>query len=999
MATKKIRQRISYVIESPKASAGHKLGVNGLAVDAENSILYSGGRDGVVCAWDLNLDLKRPPSSSAVDSSNKPPPAKTTFRSQTRAHMAWVNDIVLAQNNTALVSGSSDLTVKVWRPRSEEKAAPQTIGEHADYVKCLATPPADMGAPWVASGGLDRRIYLWDLNGNGKILSIDTSGEEKPEKGSVYALSAGRSLIANGGPESIVRLWDPKSGKKITKFVGHTGNIRAILVNDAGDHILTGSSDQTIKLWSVTAGRCMYTFTMHNESVWSLFSQSPDLGVFYSSDRSGLVVKTDVRGSLDHMDDGLSLAVAKETDSVNKVVACQDHIWTATASSSINRWTNVPTGTDIQLPEVYRRHYRASSSASRSTAQSPRSPTEGKPSTSKEISPKSILRISNTAFYPPKLVVNESSGVLNLDTDVEPIYQLPEETIEGQFGLVKCKLMSDRRRALTVDTAGEVVLWDLIQCKPIQSFGKRYLEDVEPTVNTVEAVAPWCSIDTSSGSITVTLDPFNCFDAEVYADELGLENAADFREDQRINLGKWVLRYLFAGVIDEEIRRDSAYRKTLNEAVEKRVAAAKGNPAMAISLPERGSLQSPSLLTPRASGSGYLSPTPGLSIGHATPHPVGTDAGTTPVPGAQLSRASGDNDDYFTSAISPVDGGALKPTATALSTQPGESAADSKSSEPDTEKDKEKEKEKEKEKDKDKDKGENGKGSTTPFGKKFRMGMSFGSKKTSRSASTNTDRPVVTEEKTVEESEDSLNPPEKEVEDNFLGVVQRIRNEYEKHMAVTPDVPVESGISPSPPIDTPVLNLPRGTKVIVKEETSGESSNVYIGTIESVGRDTDIIEQKTSMWLGDLLLLGQTPFKDPVKVSFVLLPYQDELPPLPSTDNNNRLNANRMLRVRKILAYVAERLDLDYENPETVRPGTLKPEEYLELYCNEQVLPNMMTLATLRAHVWKGGTDVVLHYRANGRKQLRLRAQANGSEVGVESGAAQSEGGDEGSAA
>lgn len=72
-----------------------------------------------------------------------------------------------------------------------------------------------------------------------------------------------------------------------------------------------------------------------------------------------------------------------------------------------------------------------------------------------------------------------------------------------------------------------------MQCKPIQSFGKRHLEDVAPEVNTVEAVAPWCTIDTSAGSITVTLDPFNCFDAEVYADELDLANAADFREDQR----------------------------------------------------------------------------------------------------------------------------------------------------------------------------------------------------------------------------------------------------------------------------------------------------------------------------------------------------------------------------------------------------------------------------------------------------------------------------------
>lgn len=29
-----------------------------------------------------------------------------------------------------------------------------------------------------------------------------------------------------------------------------------------------------------------------------------------------------------------------------------------------------------------------------------------------------------------------------------------------------------------------------------------------------------------------------------------------------------------------------------------------------------------------------------------------------------------------------------------------------------------------------------------------------------------------------------------------------------------------------------------------------------------------------------------------------------------------------------------------------------------------------MSLATLRAHVWKGGNDIVLHYKANGRKKI-----------------------------
>lgn len=56
-------------------------------------------------------------------------------------------------------------------------------------------------------------------------------------------------------------------------------------------------------------------------------------------------------------------------------------------------------------------------------------------------------------------------------------------------------------------------------------------------VNTREAVAPWCSVDLSSGNLTVVLEPYNCFDAEVYADELDLEDVPGFRDDQR---SKWL---------------------------------------------------------------------------------------------------------------------------------------------------------------------------------------------------------------------------------------------------------------------------------------------------------------------------------------------------------------------------------------------------------------------------------------------------------------------------
>ena len=294
----------------------------------------------------------------------------------------------------------------------------------------------------------------------------------------------------------------------------------------------------------------------------------------------------------------------------------------------------------------------------------------------------------------------------------------------------------------------------------IQRFGKRHLEDVEPEVNTREAVAPWCSIDTSSGNLTVVLEPFNCFDAEMYADELKLEEPIEFREDQRrmfnqskfstmahvriVNLGRWILRYLFARLIDEEIKRDGAYRHKLNESAEKRLTATRAEIPGPLSIPaingqSESAMGSP-VITPRGTGPNLLA-TPGLGIGIATPFthlPGVPEKGGTP-PSAvekrssQTSRQSGE--DYFSNGISSADAPYKAVTTPAAAEPP---AVETPKSPVET-----------KDKDKDKDK-DTTKSPSTPFGKKFRMGMPFGSKKTGRSASSNTEKPVVVEEKPEE---------------------------------------------------------------------------------------------------------------------------------------------------------------------------------------------------------------------------------------------------------
>ncbi|PHH65440.1 hypothetical protein CDD81_2544 [Ophiocordyceps australis] len=938
---RKARQKISYVLENANSSTGgHRLGVNGLAFDPTRDILYSGGRDGIVCAWDVSL--------GPAKSHSQPQSPSTRLRARNQAHMHWINDIVLAQNYTALVSASSDLAVKLWRPHSEEdNTRAQPIGAHDDYVKCVASPPADINASWVASGGLDRKICLWDLNGGGKSLEIDVRGEEISQKGSVYALAVGRSLVACGGPTKTVRLYDTRSGSRVSKLVGHLDNIRSILIDDADDTILSSSADKTVKMWSVRGGRCMYTFTMHDESVWSLHSNDPRLGIFYSSDRSGLVVKTDVRGSLDDMDNGLSLALASEHTGVPKVLAARGQFWTATDRSSINRWADVDMDADLKLPEPFRRRKAASGGSRQSPARTNTGSAEPL-----EVASASILRISNTANYPSHNTPISDSRTANEATsrrcsdalarqpepETQPIRETPNETIEGQFGLLKYNMLNDRRRVLTLDTAGEVLLWDLVTCKPVQKFGKQNLEDVQKVVNTREAVAPWCSIDLSAGNLMVELDPFNCFDAEVYADELKLDEPIEFKDDQRISLGRWVLRYLFGNLVEEEIKRDNAYRSKLNAEIEKRLGATQTG-ASSSSEAYRPSDDADETSTLRAAGSQTPGVTTSLSIGVAAASPAA----------AAVFEASavGEKDDEVT-----ADATSKAPVTPATDTSEPKSSIDNGG-------------------DKAREKGDSGKSSGTPFGKKFRI--PFASKKQGRSPSQPTqDKPVVVEDKA--EGSESSSSHEKEVDDSLYGVIQKIHNQYEKQLAEAPDKRIETLITASPASETPPLMLPRGTLVIIKEERLGGSANVYQGTVGDVGRDADMIEHKAPMWLGNLLLQNMIPPKDQVKVSFILNP-MDSLPPLSGSEGCNRLNANRMLRVKKILDYVANRIE---EPTEEEQPNAMSAEEYLELYCNDQLLDPAMSLATIRAHVWKGGNDVVMYYKANGRKTIKPVCQPFG---------------------
>lgn len=149
-----------------------------------------------------------------------------------------------------VVSASSDGQIRYWNPYGTGYTESSLLGTHSDYVRCLAYPREQN---WIASGSFDRTIKLWNITRSGDpIITLNPPDANSP-KASVYALATdpfGR-CIASGSPERVVRMWDPRSGKRTAKLVGHTDNIRAIVISDDSKYVRLSDTVLNLKLtWS-----------------------------------------------------------------------------------------------------------------------------------------------------------------------------------------------------------------------------------------------------------------------------------------------------------------------------------------------------------------------------------------------------------------------------------------------------------------------------------------------------------------------------------------------------------------------------------------------------------------------------------------------------------------------------------------------------------------------------------------------------------------------------
>nr|CAB3267709.1 WD repeat-containing protein 48 [Phallusia mammillata] len=487
LAASRKKIQVSYVIRDV-VEKYNRSGVNALQVDPTNNRLYTGGRDSIIRVW--NTESKNQQEADPYVASME-------------HHTDWVNDIVLCCNGRTLISASSDTTVKVWN--AHRKFCMSTLRTHKDYVRSLAYA---RDKEHVASAGLDRQIFIWDVNTLTSLTTTHntvTTSNVSGCKNSIYsvAMNDPGTVLAAGSTERVIRVWDPRTCEKRMKLKGHTDNVKALLITRDGTHLLSGSSDGTIKLWSLGQQRCLATLPIHREGVWTLttvFDSPSSFGCVYSSGRDGRVMCSDFR----HPDCN-SYVVCEESAPVLRLQldgkSTPERIYCATTNSSVHSWPVKPESDKVDVENM-----------------------EGS-------------EIQDRLF-----------------DDEKPYSEKPCYSIPGAACITQYKVLSDKRHILTQDTHNRVVLWDVLMAKAVEDLGCVDFDVEVKNREKILYVPNWFSVDLKLGLLSIHLEERECFSAWMTARDVpGFEESDPVT---KINYGGLLLRALLEHWPETHVLRD-----------------------------------------------------------------------------------------------------------------------------------------------------------------------------------------------------------------------------------------------------------------------------------------------------------------------------------------------------------------------------------------------------------------------------------------------------------
>jgi WD40 repeat protein len=245
--------------------------VRSVAFSHNSKMIASGGEDNKVKLWDVN-------SGKLIK--------------YFEVHEGWTNTVAFSPDDRLIASGSENTKkLKIWRVSDDKDKDLQTIDYPSGILSICFSPNGNLlaiaGQPNTAQFN-----EIWLINTS----TWECDHKLPGHKGWVGTVTFNHkdNLLATGGEDKTIRLWNSETGELKQALTGHQASIRGLAFPiENSQTLLSGGEDQSVKLWDIISCKCNRSIQGYANPVWSV-TFSPNGSLLVSGGEDCLVRLWDI---------------------------------------------------------------------------------------------------------------------------------------------------------------------------------------------------------------------------------------------------------------------------------------------------------------------------------------------------------------------------------------------------------------------------------------------------------------------------------------------------------------------------------------------------------------------------------------------------------------------------------------------------------------------------------------------------------------------------------